>query len=153
MIVLIKSAEDLLQLTYLLHELWIIGLLRKPGEGEREVEATIGEEAVSGYVQRRGERTVQLDSSDLRSCAVIDEIQHLEALLYAAVQESHFSIDVILNIDRERRLDDVDGDPASVAQRLGSSRTVQPIVLDLLQNACRISHNDDKLKDILGHHA
>ncbi|KAH8902515.1 hypothetical protein BR93DRAFT_972581 [Coniochaeta sp. PMI_546] len=46
---LIKSAEDLLQLTRLLRELWIIGPLRKPGEGEREAEVTI-EDEVRGVV-------------------------------------------------------------------------------------------------------
>jgi hypothetical protein len=39
----IKSAEDLLSLTRLLRELWVIGPLRKPGEGEQETQRVIDE--------------------------------------------------------------------------------------------------------------
>ncbi|KAL1872440.1 hypothetical protein VTK73DRAFT_1518 [Phialemonium thermophilum] len=41
---LIKATEDLLQLTRLLRELWVVGPLRKPGEGVAEVEQSIDTE-------------------------------------------------------------------------------------------------------------
>lgn len=40
----IKSVEDLLALTRQLRELWVVGPLRKPGEGEREAEEQIDTE-------------------------------------------------------------------------------------------------------------
>lgn len=57
----IKSTEDLLQLTRLLRELWIIGPLRKPGEGEQEAEARIDVEVgdVVGLLNRLREQSRQ----------------------------------------------------------------------------------------------
>lgn len=57
----IKSAEDLLQLTRLLRELWTIGPLRKPGEGEQEAEARIESEVgqVVGLLNRMREQSRQ----------------------------------------------------------------------------------------------
>lgn len=43
---LVKSTEDLLTLTRLLRELWLVGPLMKPGEGER-----VAEETIDGHVQ------------------------------------------------------------------------------------------------------
>jgi len=42
---LIKSTQDLLALTRQLRELWVVGPLRKPGEGEREAEDAMDREA------------------------------------------------------------------------------------------------------------
>ncbi|KAJ9136853.1 hypothetical protein NKR23_g9495 [Pleurostoma richardsiae] len=41
---MITAIEDLLALTRQLRELWVVGPLRKPGEGEREAEETIDSE-------------------------------------------------------------------------------------------------------------
>ncbi|KAK3953396.1 hypothetical protein QBC32DRAFT_387903 [Pseudoneurospora amorphoporcata] len=38
---MIKSVEELLSLTRKMRELWIVGALRKPGEGDEEVEAEV----------------------------------------------------------------------------------------------------------------
>ncbi|KAL8409839.1 hypothetical protein RB594_008067 [Gaeumannomyces avenae] len=43
---LVKSTEDLLTLTRLLRELWLVGSLLKPGEGER-----VAEQTIDGHVQ------------------------------------------------------------------------------------------------------
>lgn len=43
---LIQTAEDLLSLTRRIRELWIIGPLRKPGEGDAEAETRIRNEVV-----------------------------------------------------------------------------------------------------------
>ncbi|KAK4108085.1 hypothetical protein N656DRAFT_740661, partial [Canariomyces notabilis] len=42
---LIKSTEDLLSLTRRLRELWVVGPLRAPGEGDEQAEATMRHDA------------------------------------------------------------------------------------------------------------
>ncbi|KAK0639721.1 hypothetical protein B0T16DRAFT_337443 [Cercophora newfieldiana] len=56
---LIKSTEDLLGLTRQLRELWVVGPLKKPGEGDDEAQQVIKDDASQYFATLNGMRRAE----------------------------------------------------------------------------------------------